>query len=161
MTKQRETNPSELQFENAKTTNAPRTEGRPRHSLPGTGFANSSVPQLWWDGTNAEDHVRVKRRGSLKNGNPSGDPHAAPRCGANTRAGSACQAPAMPNGVSTGPKTAEGRERIRKAVTKHGRYSAATKLRQEQYRQIVFGSHSTKRKLELLRRLREPPPAAS
>jgi hypothetical protein len=31
--------------------------------------------------------------------------------------------------LSTGPKTAEGIERIRRAVTKHGRYSAAAKLK--------------------------------
>jgi hypothetical protein len=30
-------------------------------------------------------------------------------------------------GLSTGAKTAEGLERIRKAVTKHGRYSARVK----------------------------------
>ncbi len=30
-------------------------------------------------------------------------------------------------GLSTGPKTPEGIERIRRAVTKHGRFSAAAK----------------------------------
>jgi len=30
-------------------------------------------------------------------------------------------------GLSTGPKTAEGIERIRRAVTKHGRYSAGAR----------------------------------
>jgi hypothetical protein len=34
----------------------------------------------------------------LNNGNRCGDPHTAPRCGAKTRRGSACQAPAMANG---------------------------------------------------------------
>ena len=62
----------------------------------------------------------------------------------------------MPNGrcrlhggLSTGPKTAEGINRIRKAVTKHGRYSAATMLRRERYRQVLLGPHF-KRKLEFL-----------
>jgi hypothetical protein len=36
--------------------------------------------------------------GLLNNGNPRGDPANAPRCGAKTRLGSACQQPAMPNG---------------------------------------------------------------
>ena len=59
-----------------------------------------------------------------------------PRCGAKTRRGTPCQAAAIwstrsrrftrcknHGGLSTGPKTAEGIERIRRAVTKHGRYS--------------------------------------
>ena len=53
-----------------------------------------------------------------------------PRCCARTRRGTACQAPAMPNrrcyrhgGASTGPRTAEGIERIRQARTIHGRHS--------------------------------------
>lgn len=64
-----------------------------------------------------------------------------PRCGAKTRRGTACQAAAIwstrshrytrcknHGGLSTGPKTAEGIERIRRAVTKHGRYSKAAGL---------------------------------
>src|SRR5262249_26539934 len=84
------------------------------------------------------------------------------RCGAKTRAGKRCQAPAMPNGrcrlhggLSTGPKTAGGKERIRKALTKHGRYSAATKLQRKRYRQVLLGPHF-KGKLDLLDSLREP-----
>ena len=61
----------------------------------------------------------------------TGNPNAAPRCGAKTRAGgSGCQ-PAMPNGrcrlhggKSTGPRTADGIERIRAARTIHGGYGA-------------------------------------
>lgn len=56
---------------------------------------------------------------------------AAPRCGARTRSGSPCRAPAMRNGrcqmhggKSTGPRTSEGLERIRIARTKHGAYGA-------------------------------------
>ena len=57
---------------------------------------------------------------------------AAPRCGARRkRTGEPCRAPAMPNGrchkhggASTGPRTAEGRERCRAAALKHGGRSA-------------------------------------
>jgi hypothetical protein len=70
--------------------------------------------------------------GRLKNGNPAGNPAAAARCGARTRAGLPCRCPAirgrkrckLHGGRSTGPKTAAGRERIRQANFKHGRYSA-------------------------------------
>ncbi len=65
--------------------------------------------------------------GKLQNGNPSGDPSKAPRCGARTRQGTACQAPAMPNGrcrmhggKSTGPKTIEGRYLCSMARFVHG-----------------------------------------
>jgi hypothetical protein len=57
--------------------------------------------------------------------------HACLRCGARTRRGMPCRSPAMDNarcrmhgGLSTGPRTAEGQERIRVARTTHGRYSA-------------------------------------
>src|SRR6202521_1983186 len=73
-----------------------------------------------------------KRRGTLRNGNPSGDFAKAPRCGAKNRRGTSCQCPAMPNGrcrlhggLSSGAKTAEGMERIRRAVIRLGRYSTA------------------------------------
>ena len=53
-----------------------------------------------------------------------------PRCGAKTGGGTPCQAPAIwsircknHSGMSTGPKTAQGLERIRRAVTKHRHYS--------------------------------------
>jgi len=74
------------------------------------------------------------RPGPLRNGNPRGNPNAAPRCGAKTRAGCPCKSPAMRNGrcrmhggASTGPRTPEGRARVAAARTIHGRYSAATK----------------------------------
>jgi len=38
--------------------------------------------------------------------------------------------------LSTGPRTAEGIERIRRAVTKHGLYSAKAKSERRQARQI-------------------------
>ncbi len=72
------------------------------------------------------------RRGRIKNGNPSGDYLAAPRCGAQTRAGCACRQPAMQNGrcrlhggKSTGARTADGQRRARTARLVHGRRSAA------------------------------------
>jgi hypothetical protein len=53
-----------------------------------------------------------------------------PRCGARTRSGSACKSPGMSNGrcrlhggLSTGPRTPEGLERMRRANTKHGKYT--------------------------------------
>src|SRR6266849_2083547 len=84
------------------------------------------------------------RRGWLKNSNAPGDFSKAARCGAKTRRGTACQCPAMSNGrcrlhggLSTGPKTAEGVERIRRAVTKHGRYSSAAKAERRYIRQLL------------------------
>ena len=80
----------------------------------------------------------------LKNGNPVGDPNSAPRCGARTRRGAACQAPAMANGrcrmhggASTGPRTAEGLERSRRARWKHGLYSAQTRAMQKASRELL------------------------
>ncbi|MFM9847001.1 MAG: HGGxSTG domain-containing protein [Hyphomicrobiaceae bacterium] len=79
------------------------------------------------------------RRGRLRHGNPSGDYAKAPRCGARTRAGCCCRQPAMKNGrcrmhggLSTGPRTAEGLARSRRARWKHGFDSAAIRaLRRE------------------------------
>jgi hypothetical protein len=72
----------------------------------------------------------------LRNGNPQGNPAHAPRCGAKTRQGTPCRAPAMANGrcrmhggKSTGPRTAAGLARSRKACYKHGGYSAEAKER--------------------------------
>ncbi len=64
----------------------------------------------------------------LRNGVLGGDPDAAPRCGARTRGGAPCRGPAvrgkrrcrMHGGASTGPRTAEGLERLRAARTRHG-----------------------------------------
>src|SRR6478672_5435326 len=85
-----------------------------------------------------------KRRGWLRNGNPSGDFSKAARCGAKNRRGTPCQCPAMPNGrcrlhggLSTGAKTAEGIERIRQAVTKHGYYSEQRKRERKEFRDLL------------------------
>jgi hypothetical protein len=71
--------------------------------------------------------------GRLKNGNRSGDPTKAPRCGARSRrrGGKPCRAPAvrgkrrcrMHGGASTGPRTPEGLARSRRAHWIHGRES--------------------------------------
>lgn len=75
------------------------------------------------------------RFGTLKNGNPPGNPNTAPRCGANSkRTQQPCKQPAMANGrcrlhggKSTGPITAEGLERSQRANLKHGEYSQEAK----------------------------------
>jgi hypothetical protein len=82
--------------------------------------------------------VLSKNPGRLKHGNPGGNPASAPRCGAKTRNGGKCRAPAMLSpksglytrcrmhgGASTGPRTPEGLERCRLVRWKHGRRSAA------------------------------------
>lgn len=80
----------------------------------------------------------------LRNGNRCGDYRNAARCGAKTRRGTLCQCPAMSNGrcrlhggLSTGPKTAEGIDRIRLALTRHGRYSVAAKNERRDYRELL------------------------
>ena len=85
-----------------------------------------------------------RRRGWFKNGNPPGDLSTVKRCGAKTRRGSACQCPAMANGrcrlhggLSTGARTPEGIERIRRAVTKHGMYSKGARAEREHYRSLL------------------------
>ena len=57
------------------------------------------------------------------------------KCGAKTRQNTPCQGFAMHNGrcrlhggLSTGPKTKEGRERIGKAQYKHGLFTKQAKL---------------------------------
>ena len=72
---------------------------------------------------------------------------AAPRCGARTRAGTPCKAPAMPagrcrmhGGLSTGPRTAEGLERIRAARTTHGRRTAEMERTRAMVRILMAGA---------------------
>ena len=94
--------------------------------------------------------------GPLRNGNPRGNPNLAPRCGARTRAGCACRAPAMKNGrcrmhggASTGARTAEGLARIRAARTRHGGYRAEMRA---MLRQQVAFIRETRLALALLNR---------
>jgi hypothetical protein len=79
---------------------------------------------------------------------PAGQPEAlrdAPRCGAKNRKGNPCQAPAihgkarcrLHGGLSTGPKTEDGRERCRMAKWKHGYYSAEQKEARRQVRELI------------------------
>jgi hypothetical protein len=83
-----------------------------------------------------ESNTVKSRFGTLRNGNPSGNPHLSPRCGAKTRSGAPCRAPAMwskkagkytrckfHGGASTGPRTLEGLERCRRTNWKHGERS--------------------------------------
>ena len=69
---------------------------------------------------------------------------AAPRCRARRRDGGGCRAAAMPNGrcrmhggKSTGPRTAEGLERSRKARWRHGHYSAEAMAERREARASV------------------------
>ncbi len=70
--------------------------------------------------------------------------HAAPRCGAQARAGT-CRQPAMPNGrcrfhggKSTGPRTAEGLERSKRARWQHGHYSAEARAARQEARDLAW-----------------------
>jgi hypothetical protein len=97
----------------------------------------------------SEQSPHNRRPGRLKHGNPSGDFAKATRCGAKTRRGTPCQCPAMPNGrcrlhggLSTGAKTAEGIARIRRAVTKHGRYTQAAKAERKYIRGLISASYA-------------------
>jgi hypothetical protein len=76
--------------------------------------------------------------------------HACARCGARTRAGTPCKAPAMPNGrcyrhggPSTGPRTAEGLQRIKQAPTIHGDCSAEARA----LRRMLRGLSEEQRRL--------------
>jgi hypothetical protein len=87
-------------------------------------------------------HDRRFPHGWLKYGNAPYDITRVRRCGARNRRGTACGSPAMLNGrcrlhggLSTGPKTAEGIERIRRAKTKHGHYSAAAIAERKRFRE--------------------------
>jgi hypothetical protein len=68
---------------------------------------------------------------TLRNGNPRGNPNAAPRCGAKTRAGSCCKSPAirgkkrcrMHGGKSNGAPCGENHGKF-----KHGYWTKQNKL---------------------------------
>ena len=101
---------------------------------------------------NNEPHA--KRLGWLKNNNPPGDFTKAPRCGAKTRTGTPCKAPAMANGrcrlhggKSTGPRTPEGLAKSKRANWKHGFYS------EESIRQRAFFRFLLNESRELVERI--------
>jgi hypothetical protein len=69
------------------------------------------------------------------------------RCGAKTRCRTACRRPAKQNGrcrlhggLSTGPKTREGRHRIRLALLKHGRYTKEAEQERLECRALLSSS---------------------
>ena len=73
-----------------------------------------------------------------------------PRCGARTRSGVKCKAPAMSNGrcrmhggKSTGPRTTEGLERMRRANTRHGIYSEESRRQMRAVRKLVREARQT------------------
>jgi hypothetical protein len=72
------------------------------------------------------------------------EPMEPPRCGARTRRNTACGRLAMAcgrcrlhGGLSTGPRTAAGLERLRAARTTHGRYSAENRQMAAMVRGLV------------------------
>jgi len=98
---------------------------------------------------------RETRHGWLKNGNSPGNFSTAPRCGAKTRRGTPCQCPAMTNGrcrlhggLSTGPKTAAGIERIRRARLKHGRFTKEARAERRNIRKLILASRAALRVLD-------------
>lgn len=120
-------------------------------------------------------HRETPSHGWLRHGNTPGDPMTAPRCGASTRAGTPCQAPAMRTkrrcrmhgGRSTGPRTAPGLARLRATMTQHGRYSAVERAFERWRRQYVANGYSSARAMpdermraHFLMRAGEPIPAA-
>jgi hypothetical protein len=98
-----------------------------------------------------------------------GNPHLdlIPRCGARTRAGCACRAPAihgklrcrMHGGRSTGPRTAAGLARLRAARTTHGGYSAETRALNRQH--VSFLRRSSVRSFAVLHPASLPPELAA
>ncbi len=97
----------------------------PTSHFPPAATAESTAPPA--------SHAAAPPLTTKPRGNP--DLHLAPRCGAHTRAGCPCRAPAirgklrcrMHGGRSTGPRTPEGLARLRTARTIHGAYSAETR----------------------------------
>ncbi len=89
------------------------------------------------------------------------------RCGARTRAGCPCRAPAihgklrcrMHGGRSTGPRTPEGRARIAAARTIHGKYGAETRAFNRHH--VTFLRRSPVRMFAVIHRDRLPPELAA
>ncbi len=85
-----------------------------------------------------------REHGALRNGNPRKDLSTVPRCGARTRRGTACLAPAMKNGrcrshggKSTGAKTPEGRAARDEPKTIHGFYGEDGRALRQHVRMIA------------------------
>jgi hypothetical protein len=98
-------------------------------------------------------HRETSPHGWLRHGNTPGNPATAPRCGARTRTGRPCQAPAlraklrcrMHGGWSSGRRTFDGLARIRAARTQHGRCSAVERAFERLRRQYVANGYSSAR----------------
>jgi hypothetical protein len=90
-----------------------------------------------------------------------------PRCGARTRAGCPCRAPAihgklrcrMHGGRSTGPRTPEGRARVAAARTTHGGYSADSRAFNRHH--VTFLGRSSMRTLAMIHHESLPPELAA
>jgi hypothetical protein len=98
---------------------------------------------------------------SLRNGNGRGDLQNVPRCGAKTRRKAACQSPAMANGrcrlhggLSTGPRTRAGIERIRRANTRHGWRSQAARAERIRSSELIRQSRAILNEFAVLNRNR-------
>ena len=91
------------------------------------------------EGDNPMQPVRGPVGNVLKGGTIGGDPTSSPRCGARTRAGTACLGPAlkgkrrcrMHGGASSGPKSPHA---------KHGGYSKALQQALRQARALLRGA---------------------
>ena len=90
-----------------------------------------------------------------------GDPSKAKRCLAKTRRGTPCMRAAEKNpitgrrsrcrlhgGLSSGPRTEEGRRRSREAVLRHGRYTAAAQRSRAEMRQRLAGLRKSREELQ-------------
>jgi hypothetical protein len=91
-----------------------------------------------------------KNAPGLRNGNSRGDLQNVQRCGAKTRRNTACLSPGMKNGrcrlhegLSTGPRTLAGIERIRRANTRHGWRSQAARAERIRIRELIRQSRAT------------------
>ena len=89
----------------------------------------------------------------LRNGNPRGNPKIAPRCGAKTRVGLSCQAPAlrgkqrcrMHGGHSTGAPRGG-----KHGMYKHGRYTHEAIAERMSLRALLKQCHNLTREVEEL-----------
>lgn len=86
----------------------------------------------------SEEQPHAKRRGRLKNGNPVGDFTKAPRCGAMTRKGTPCKAPAMANGrCRMHGGCSPGAPVGNKNALKHGLYTKEAREQNRHFRELL------------------------
>jgi len=90
----------------------------------------------------SDKQPHAKRHGWLKNGNPPGDFSKAPRCGAKTRKGTPCQAPAMQNGrCRMHGGTSKGAPAGNKYALKHGLRTRQAIAERRMIRQLIKESY--------------------